>query len=327
MSRELMTREAFRYVLKNIVIPAGKQLWLYGDGHMGAGDIYHPWQGVGDNTISDLNDLDDSYAAVFLNCPKSHEESAGLLALALQKSRGFVMALAPNDAGGNRLTAMLEFYGVAVETLSKSKCKIVWTDQAAKADAAEIAKNLVSITPQEVESDGVKFWSVAGLFGWNKIDAGSKLLGEHLPSDIAGKTADFGCGYGYLSRFLADHCPAVHSIDAYDIDARAVACCAKNGGEKVTAIWQDIRHLAATPLYDVIVMNPPFHTGKAEDIELGKIFLKKAWGSLNPRGRLFVVANQQLPYEKIIPELTCLFAGQGYKIMTGQKMIKGGRTL
>jgi 16S rRNA (guanine1207-N2)-methyltransferase len=319
-----MNTNIFHYSLTQVSAPTGRHLWLYGEPGVALGDVYHPWkdqvellQRKGCNVISEIEGIGHDYDAVFVNCPKQQDQAEGLIALALERSKGFVMAAARGDAGGSRLADMIQAYGLTVEQLSKSRIKVAWTTEARKADTARIKQNLEHLTPRSIALEQGHWWSVPGLFGWNKIDAGSRLLLEHLPSELKGKIADFGCGYGYLSVMLKERYPHLETIDAYDADARAVLCCARNGGDKVNVLWQDMRVFDAKPLYDVVIMNPPFHTGKNEDLTLGQIFIQKAWQSLKKNGRLFMVANRNLPYEKVVPGLSILYEGEGYKIMTG----------
>jgi 16S rRNA (guanine1207-N2)-methyltransferase len=259
------------------------------------------------------------YAAAYVNCCKQRDEAEGLLALALDRSEGFVMAVARNDAGGSRLRKMFQAYGLTVETAGKAHCTVAWTTQATQADRSLIETNLQHLAPRRLALEGQDYWTVPGLFSWNQVDPGSRLLLSHLPPDLKGTVADLGCGYGYLSAGLAKGWPKVQHIDAYEVDARAVACCSRNGGERVQAHWQDIKTWDVPPQYDAVVMNPPFHTGKDEDISLGRIFVEKAWACLRPGGHVFLVANRHLPYEKVIPELHSLHEAEGYKIMTGCK--------
>ncbi|MCB7212868.1 methyltransferase, partial [Lactiplantibacillus plantarum] len=51
---------------------------------------------------------------------------------------------------------------------------------------------------------GGRFLSRPGVFAWDRIDPASALLAEHLPADLAGRAADLGAGYGYLSRELLE---------------------------------------------------------------------------------------------------------------------------
>ncbi|HYW05560.1 MAG TPA: methyltransferase, partial [Longimicrobium sp.] len=49
--------------------------------------------------------------------------------------------------------------------------------------------------------------------------------------------------------------------------------------------------------FDVVVSNPPFHVGKATDLDVPAQFIRDAARVLKPGGRLFMVANRTLPYE------------------------------
>lgn len=320
-----MSNDVFSYALSTITAPAGSVLWLNGEPNSARGDVYQTWKGQaellaiqGCNVFSQIQEIQGTYDAVFVNIPKQREEAEGLLALALKHSNGFVMAAAANNAGGTRLQGMLEAYGLAVHHSAKSHARAVWVFAAANADAGRLKEKLSLTTPRQMEAQERKWWTQPGLFGWDKIDAGSQLLLQHIPQGLSGNIADFGCGYGYISARLAEDFPAVHSIDAYDADARAVDCCKRNSNAKVNTIWQDIENFTATPRYDAVVMNPPFHSGKVEDIALGKIFIRKALDSLKSGGQLFMVANRHLGYEKSFPELSIIAQSEGYKIMSGR---------
>ena len=314
----------FRYGLTQVKAPEGRGLWLYGEADMATGDVYQPWkqyasllQRKGCNVFTDIEALKGDYDAVFVNCPKQQEETQALIARALELSKGFVMAAAPNNAGGARLKNIMESFGLKVEQSSKNHFRIIWALRADQAARTLIKQNKQWLIPQRIEMGNESWWTMPGLFGWNKIDSGSKILIKHLPVNLSGRIADFGCGYGYLSIMVMKHSNKIDVIDAYDADARAVECCKRNGNGKVNAMWQDITSLQAKGKYDTIIMNPPFHTGKDEDVALGRNFIETAWKSLKPRGRLFMVANQTLPYEKVVPGLHILFEGHGFKVLTG----------
>jgi 16S rRNA (guanine1207-N2)-methyltransferase len=48
---------------------------------------------------------------------------------------------------------------------------------------------------------------------------------------------------------------------------------------------------------DLVVMNPPFHQGRAAQPALGVAFIQAAAAMLAPSGSLWMVANRHLPYE------------------------------
>jgi pseudouridine synthase len=52
--------------------------------------------------------------------------------------------------------------------------------------------------------------------------------------------------------------------------------------------------------FDVVVTNPPFHVGKATDLDVPQQFIADAHAVLANGGRLFLVANRTLPYEQAI---------------------------
>jgi 16S rRNA (guanine1207-N2)-methyltransferase len=88
--------------------------------------------------------------------------------------------------------------------------------------------------------------------------------------------------------------------------------------------WHDVT--AGLPRkYDVIAMNPPFHAqGSADRPDIGRRFIAVAAQSLNPKGKLWLVANRHLPYESILDAsfgTTRLVAQeQGFKIVEATKL-------
>jgi 16S rRNA (guanine1207-N2)-methyltransferase len=94
-------------------------------------------------------------------------------------------------------------------------------------------------------------------------------------------------------------CPKIQRLDLFEADARALACARRNlaGHDREIAYhWHDVT-AGLTDTYDAIVMNPPFHTGRTTDVDLGRAFIHTAAASLKRGGKLLLVANRQLPYE------------------------------
>ena len=61
-----------------------------------------------------------------------------------------------------------------------------------------------------------------------------------------------------------------------------------------------------------MIMNPPFHQGRAAEPDLGAAFIAAAARILKPHGRLMMVANRQLPYEAALDAgLPALEPGRG----------------
>jgi len=116
--------------------------------------------------------------------------------------------------------------------------------------------------------------------------------------------ADLGAGWGFLAAEVLRRCPAIERLDLFEADARALDCARQNlapyaSKHSISYHWHDLR-AGLSDHYDTIVMNPPFHTGHATNVDLGRAFLLAAIAALNPGGRLFLVANRHLPYESVL---------------------------
>lgn len=261
--------------------------------------FYDELRAAGQNPVSELPDK--KYSCVFCLVPKQVEEAKHWIALAMDHlNDGTTLAIAAaNDANGNRLVGWLEEAGIHnLQSESANKARVVWG-----------IKN--GPVPQGWLKDGearlhdfgdVKLWTQPGLFSWDRIDAASRLLVENIPP-LKGNIADFGCGYGYLSYAVKN--ASIQSITLVEADARALDCAKKNlEGLNVVAIWHDAaKNLPSAMQFDAIVMNPPFHTGKKTDIDLGQEFIRTAFSSLKRGGKLYMVANNHLPYESLLESL------------------------
>ena len=138
------------------------------------------------------------------------------------------------------------------------------------------------------------YQTAAGVFSEAKIDAGSALLATHLV-DLKGDVTDLGAGWGYLSREILAH-DGVTSLDMVEAEKTALECAVVNTNDaRATAIWADaLDHRGA---YDMVVSNPPFHTTRDGNPDLGRGFIATAARILKPRGQRLMVANRHLPYE------------------------------
>src|SRR5262249_45471063 len=135
---------------------------------------------------------------------------------------------------------------------------------------------------------------------WDRIDDGSALLAQYLPQDLSGHVADFGCGWGYLARCVLGS-SAVEHIDLIDAEHRAIEAAQANVTDHPARVyWLDLASEPAPAIYDAIVCNPPFHTGRASTPALGQKVIEAASHALKSGARLYLVANRGLPYEAML---------------------------
>ena len=141
------------------------------------------------------------------------------------------------------------------------------------------------------------FYTTAGVFSEGAIDKGSALLVAALPDKLKGRVADFGAGWGYLAEAILQRADIKH-LDLIEAEALALECARLNITNGRAAFhWADETTFKAETPYDTVIMNPPFHQGRAGDPSLGQAFITAAARNLKPQGHLWMVANRHLPYE------------------------------
>ena len=144
-----------------------------------------------------------------------------------------------------------------------------------------------------------------GVFSADGIDRGSALLLRHLGGSLSGRVADFGAGWGVLSRAILGH-GGVARLDLFEADHAALACARANLTDPRAAFhWCDLSREPPRGPYDRVVMNPPFHEGgkgRGPQRSLGETFIRAAARVLPSGGRLLMVANAHLPYEPVLAD-------------------------
>jgi len=80
---------------------------------------------------------------------------------------------------------------------------------------------------------------------------------------------------------------------------RSALLCAQQNVLDVRARfdWADATTWDAPDPLDAVIMNPPFHSGRARNDDLGRAFITTAGRNLRSGGWLWMVANRHLPYE------------------------------
>ncbi|MDX5595209.1 class I SAM-dependent methyltransferase [Pseudovibrio sp. SPO723] len=260
--------------------------------------------------------------------PRQKQEARALLAHAVNTTRdgGFVVACVSNTEGAKSCEADLNKLAGLDGKLSKHKCRVFWAAVSRDTlDGGLLNEWLQLDMPREIE-DG-RFTSRPGIFSWDHIDPASKLLVSKLPEGLKGRVADLGAGYGYLSTEILQRCSSLAALDLYEAEKRALDLAAGNIGRLEPKIpvefhWADVTR-GLKHSYDFVVMNPPFHTGKADRTDLGQAFIVAASKGLKPGGSLYMVANRHLPYESTLDRYFESFEiiadEQGYKVIQAKK--------
>ena len=140
------------------------------------------------------------------------------------------------------------------------------------------------------------FWTAPGVFSADGVDPASELLVSALPEKLGKNVADLGAGWGYLSAHaMTRSVDEVHLVEAGHM---ALECAKRNvTDERAQFHWADVTKWAPKGRIDTVIMNPPFHIGRAAEPSLGQAFVATAARILANSGQLWMVANRHLPYE------------------------------
>lgn len=238
-------------------------------------------------------DADARYAAAVVFIPRAKPQARQLVAQAAAVTDGPILIDGLKTDGIDSMFKELKKHTTPSAALSKAHGKAFCIDGGLDLSgwimgAQEIAEGYVT---------------APGVFSADAVDPASRLLAQALPAKLGKEIADLGAGWGYLAAQILtrDSVATLHLVEA---DHIALACARRNIDDARAQIhWADAREWGAKGSLDVVVMNPPFHTGRAAEPSLGQAFIANAARLLKPSGQLWLVANRHLPYETTMDEL------------------------
>lgn len=172
----------------------------------------------------------------------------------------------------------------------------------------------------------ITVYSRPGVFSWDHVDEATMLLAEHMVVNKGESVLDLGCGSGGLGVVAAklSETGRVRLVDADNEAVRSTRGTIEVAGVRNASVTiSDVASAVIDERFDVVVSNPPFHVGKATNLELPLQFIRDAFEVLNDGGRLYLVANRTLPYEGMIEEqfgrVHTIHDGQRFKVLHAVK--------
>jgi 16S rRNA (guanine1207-N2)-methyltransferase len=234
---------------------------------------------------------DARFAHSIVCLTRARAEARALIAAAMARTDGVVIVDGQKTEGADSMLKALRQRVDVGGPISKAHGKVYWCRGGA--DFSDWAMG------PELQPGG--FWTAPGVFSADGIDPASALLAQALPKAMVGTVADLGAGWGYLSAHaLTRDVKAVHLVEAHDMALQ----CARHNVTDPRAVfhWADATTWTPPQKMDAVIMNPPFHTGRAADPSLGRAFIGAAARILQPHGALWMVANRHLPYEDALVE-------------------------
>ncbi len=234
----------------------------------------------------------------------------------------FIFLVGEKKAGVERAAKQLQPYGPALKLDSARHCQM-WQMTIEKTVTAKTLEEWAMQYTVTTPNGELTICSLPGVFSQKSLDVGTAVLLPYLSQVTAGKIADFGCGAGVISAYLAKLNPE-NRIFAMDVDAFALAST-RMTFDKNNLLPERLEIKAVTGIEDAplflhaIVSNPPFHQGIKTDYNASENLCKTARRHLKSGGELWLVANRFLNYPILIEQnfgqCTIKADQQGFKVL------------
>jgi len=258
------------------------------EGHKPAFDH---WRGLG---FSCEVEASGQFSAVIVCVPRAKALARTVIAEAFELTDGPVVIDGQKTDGVDSLLKDMRKRTSVSAPLSKAHGKLFWCTKAEPGAFSDWRAG------PEMTSGG--FWTAPGVFSQDAIDPASHLLAASLPEDLGRTVVDLGAGWGFLAAHILTR-PDVEAAHLVEAQYIALECARRNVGDpRAVFHWADATAWSLPEPADTVVMNPPFHSGRAADPALGQAFLRAAARVLGPRGALWMVANRHLPYEQVLAD-------------------------
>ncbi len=172
-----------------------------------------------------------------------------------------------------------------------------------KLGAGKKIEDFISYFPVTFKNTTLEIAHLPGVFSADELDAGTQLLLEHIPYTTK-KVLDIGCGGGVIGGMYKKMAPGsdVTMTDRNPLDVRATTETFRKNNLTGTVTESDV-FAQVTGTFDIILCNPPFHTGIETDYSFMERFARDARKHLNVGGEIYLVANSFLAYQPTLEKI------------------------
>ncbi|NJD58002.1 MAG: hypothetical protein C3F13_10675 [Anaerolineales bacterium] len=178
----------------------------------------------------------------------------------------------------------------------------------------------------EIQGNRINIHSLPGIFSYDHLDEGTRMLLNAIEIPPGAKVLDAGCGYGVIGITAA--MLGAGKVDLIDNNLLAVAASHEtihvNQVNSCTALAGDLLE-PLTPLqYDLVLSNPPFHAGHAVEYQMARSIIAQSYLTLVPGGQVVIVANRFIRYDRLIKDIfgncTILMESNKFYVLRGLKL-------
>jgi 16S rRNA (guanine1207-N2)-methyltransferase len=162
-----------------------------------------------------------------------------------------------------------------------------------------------------------------GLFNKGHLDKGTASLLQVLDVKPTHRLLDLGCGSGIIGIYCLKRFNC--QVDMIDINERAVMIAKENVAlnQEHASVYQSDGFEQVEGLFDVVILNPPIHAGKAVIYQL----FKDAYKQLDQSGSFYMVmhkkhgAKSAIAFlEEIYDSVTILRRDKGFYSVIAKKV-------
>lgn len=265
-----------------------------------------------------------SFDQVVIFVPKSKELLNYILHVVVShlKLGQNVFLVGEKKGGVERAAKQLQPYGKTLKLDSARHCQF-WQMKIEKTEQLKPLEHWLKSYTVQIDQDQLKVCALPGVFSQDHLDVGTAVLVPYLSQVKSGKIADFGCGAGIISAYLAK-LNQNQQIFALDVDAFALRSTEltfqKNNLDLNQLTLQPVTGFRDAPKdLDAIVSNPPFHQGIHTNYDASEELCQLASVHLKNSGELWIVANRFLNYPPLIEQSfgQCMVKAdqQGFKVL------------
>ncbi|UAA39118.1 16S rRNA (guanine(1207)-N(2))-methyltransferase RsmC [Paraneptunicella aestuarii] len=265
----------------------------------------------GQHIFSAFYDDEKSFDGAIIYWPKSKQHGLMLcqhIATKI-KAQGHLLIVGDNKSGIKSADKALSKIGFNFNKIDSARhCTLLGTQLVEPAKSFN-STDWVNSYSFSANTNKLTFETLPGAFSADALDEGTQLLLQdidglfnHLSS--GNRVLDFACGNGVIATYIAKHHPQL-KLTLSDINSLAMLCAKRNLASN--HISEDKAKIVASDgmaeiegKFQVIVSNPPFHSGIKTDYSITEQFIKDAKAHLTPGGKLRLVANRFLKYPDLL---------------------------
>lgn len=270
------------------------------------------------------------FATITIRLPRSKTELAMTLAAAAGSliPEGLLLIYGAKDEGVGSAPGLMGELFQEVETVGVGgRCRLLRGKRKdSLGDSMPSLESWREVHPLDYPGLPTEWVSYPGVFAQGKLDSGTRLLLGALPAHEEGaRILDYGCGSGIVGAMALLQAPGA-TVHFLDVDSVALEAARENVPGGIFLLREGLP-VGDEGVYDVILTNPPFHRGKAEDPEMVRELILKTPAFLSGKGRLILVAQKRLSLEdafrRAYREVSLRAEDSGFRVWEGKNPSRG----